>query len=86
MNKLDKFIEDNTPTKEEIDIYRKVKLLYVAEDLKNVLDDLLEECRISKGDYERIADMFEKVTEEYEDWLYVDWYTTMRDVILLYVR
>lgn len=84
MNKLDKFIDENCPTKEEIDIYRKVKLLYAAEDLKNVLDDMLEEEQISEHDYEKISNDFERVIGKYEDWNDADWYVILREVIRLF--
>lgn len=84
MNKLDKFIDENCPTKEEIDIYRKVKLLYQAEDLKNVLDDMLEEENISEHDYEKISNDFERVIKKYEDWNDADWYVILREVIRLF--
>lgn len=86
MNKLDKFIDENCPTKEEIDIYRKVKLLYAAEDLKNVLDDMLEEEQISEHDYEKISNDFERVIKKYEDWNDADWYVILREVIQSFKR
>lgn len=81
MTKLEELLEGTEFTKEEYQTYRKVEKHYQLEDLKYLLDLMLENNNITQEQYNKACDNADLIQEKYNKWLDYDWQMTMENAI-----
>ena len=81
MNELEKLIKETDYTQEEWNIHKKVERHNQLEDLKYVLDIMLENKEISKEQYETACKKAEIIQEKFDKWLDYDWQITTKNAI-----
>lgn len=81
MNALEKLLKETEFTQEELRIYKKVHTNWWLEDLKNLLNAMLENGDITQKQYNKACENVETIQEKYDKWLDYDWQNTMTDAI-----
>lgn len=81
MNKLEQLIKETDYTQEEWNIHKKVERHNQLEDLKYLLDLMLENNNITQEQYETVCENAEAIVEKYNKYDDYDWQITMKDAI-----
>lgn len=81
MNALEKLLKETDFTQEEWQIHKKVERHNQLEDLKYLLDLMLENNDITQEQYNKACDNADLIQEKYDKWLDYDWQMTMKDAI-----
>lgn len=81
MNKLEQLIKETDYTQEEWNIHKKVETNCQLQDLKYLLDIMLESEDISQEQYETVCENAEATVEKYNKYDDYDWQINMKDAI-----
>ena len=80
-NKLDELIKETAYSAEEWVIFRKVEKNNQLQDLKYLLDEMLENGELTQTQYDIACENADYIIEKYNKWLDYDWQNTMTDAI-----
>lgn len=81
MKNLNKLLEETEFTQDEWETYRKVQKNCQLQDLKYLLDIMLESEDISQEQYETVCENAEAIVEKYNKYDDYDWQINMKDAI-----
>ena len=81
MTKLEELLEETEFTEDEWRTYKKVDRHNQLEDLKYLLDLMLENNNITQEQYKKACDNADLIQEKYNKWLDYDWQMTMENAI-----
>ena len=81
MKNLKELLEETKYSNEEYKIYKKVEQHYQLEDLKYLLDDMLENDFLTQEEYDKACENADWIIEKYNKWVDYDWKDTMHNAI-----
>lgn len=81
MKNLNKLLEETEFTQDEWETHRKVETNCQLQDLKYLLDIMLESGDISQEQYETVFENAEAIVEKYNKYDDYDWQINMKDAI-----
>lgn len=81
MSKLEQLIKETNYTQAEWETHRKVETNSQLQDLKYLLDIMLESEDISQEQYETVCENAEAIVEKYNKYDDYDWQINMKDAI-----
>lgn len=81
MKNLNELLEETEFTQDEWETYRKVQKNCQLQDLKYLLDIMLESEDISQEQYETVCENAEAIVEKYNKYDDYDWQINMKDAI-----
>ena len=81
VNKFEELLQETNFTRDEYEIYEKVKKNYQLQDLKDILDEKLDDGTINKEQYETAINNADIIVYKYDKWLDFDWRETMEYAI-----
>ena len=81
MNKLEELINETVFTQEEWNIHKKVETNFQLQDLKYLLDIMLESGDISQEQYTTACENADTIVEKYNKYDDYDWQINMKDAI-----
>lgn len=80
-NTLEKLIEETDYSAGEWAVFRKVEKNNQLQDLKYLLDEMLENGVLTQTQYDIACKNADYIIEKYSKWLDYDWQNTMIDAI-----
>lgn len=81
MNALEKLLKETDFSVLEWETFKKVEKNNQLDDLKFLLDEMLEHGVITQIQYDIACENADWIIEKYNKWLDYDWQTTMKDAI-----
>lgn len=81
MNKLEELLRTTQPTEEETKIYRKVEKHYQLNDLKDTLEEYMENGQFTEEEYEMACEHADIIIEKYNKFYGYDWQMVMAEAI-----
>lgn len=81
MNKLEELLRETSYTSENWKVFRQVQRHNQLEDLKFLLEEMLENEEITQEQYNEAVEDAEWIVERFDKWLDYDWIRTMKDAI-----
>lgn len=81
MNELEELLKKTSYTSEDWKVFMKVQRHNQLEDLKFLLEEMLENEEITKQQYEDATQNAKLIVEKFDKWLEYDWIRTMKDAI-----
>lgn len=80
-NTLEKLIEETDYSITEWAVFRKVEKNNQLQDLKYLLDEMLENGVLTQTQYDIACENADYIIEKYDEWFNYDWQRTMTDAI-----
>lgn len=80
-NTLEKLLKETDYTQEEWNVFQKVEKNNQLQDLKYLLDEMLENGELTQTQYDIACENADYIIEKYNKWLDYDWQNTMTDAI-----
>lgn len=80
-NTLEKLIEETDYSITEWEVFRKVEKNNQLQDLKYLLDEMLENGELTQTQYNIACENADYIIEKYNEWFNYDWQKIMTDAI-----
>lgn len=80
-NKLDELIKETDYSITEWKVFRKVEKNNQLQDLKYLLDEMLENGELTQTQYDIACENADYIIEKYNEWFNYDWQKIMTDAI-----
>ena len=80
-NTLEKLIEETDYSITEWAVFRKVEKNNQLQDLKYLLDEMLENGELTQTQYNIACENADYIIEKYNEWFNYDWQKIMADAI-----
>lgn len=80
-NTLEKLLKETDYTQEEWNVFQKVEKNNQLQDLKYLLDEMLENGELTQTQYDIACENADYIIEKYNKWLDYDWQNTMINAI-----
>lgn len=80
-NTLEKLLKETDYSTTEWAVFRKVEKNNQLQDLKYLLDKMLENGELTQTQYDIACENADYIIEKYDEWFNYDWQRTMTDAI-----